>query len=120
MREIKFRAWDEERKRFMPTHIMINNLCSDDEDRLICGTYRENGDWYQPVLLQYTGLEYLREELYEGDILRLDNGKNYEVKYIHGGFWCGDFPLYKLVYQNRITKIGDIYENPELLETSCN
>jgi len=64
MREIKFRAWDKD------LHKMYNKwTVIPDDDR-------------SHILMQYTGLKDKNgKEIYEGDIVKHKNGKNYEVKF---------------------------------------
>jgi len=115
MRKIKFRAWDNKKK------IMI---IQDNTDRIDkCLTYYELNKSVE--LMQYTGLKDKNgKEIYEGDILQFDakewgdNKTNlFQVKWcLESGEWdtgggtnqeCKDFKKI----------IGNIYENPELLES---
>lgn len=114
MREIKFRAWD-----------LVNVV----EDVSIDGKYwfKENngqrGGYYDVQvypLMQYTGLKDKNDkEIYEGDILT----NNQVVEFLEDlGGW------YAMPYRMRLDRywlkeegggmevIGNIYENPELLE----
>jgi hypothetical protein len=91
MKELKFRTWDKYHKVFLihsDIHVFIQ---------------------------QYTGIKDAKgNEVYEGDILQDDDGfidlvKYNEEGYYHAGDWDGsDFKYCKV--------IGNIYENPELLE----
>lgn len=112
MREIKFKYYFENTRSGGICSIVYTLL--DIENGSPVEDIDENVELRLIKRVQHTGLEYLREELYEGDILELE-GKDYPIKYIHGCFWCADFPLYKLVYSNRIRTVGNIYENKELL-----
>lgn len=88
-------------------------------------------DWKDAVLMQYTGLKDKNgKEIYEGDVLGY--GDTYEVvwnetdKFVEGTGWC-----VKRIELNKYGKhdyshlwsmttlpevIGNIYENPELLQ----
>jgi len=120
MREIKFRAWSEKEKQFVDDFLI---------DRLGNGYKTNNfelwGDDMGIVISQYTGLkDKNRKEIYEGDIVKI---LGYEaigyVYYKKCGFWIQEI---KTAVDNDTTwsgtmgekVIGNIYENPELLEQS--
>jgi len=137
-REIKFRAWDKELKFMVdPAKYFVEmdgsvwfNL-GEDEDNLIEQTFKLE-------LMQYTGLKDKNgTEIYEGDIIRLENGESGAVEYGECGctaddnFCGGDaigFHVMKEILGNsqpwsdnatdskRIEIIGNMYESPELLE----
>ena len=70
------------------------------------------------ILLQYTGLKDKNDvEIYEGDIVRIKNNHGYFIKksvaWNNGNRWQG-FRVGK--GDREIEVIGNIYENPELLE----
>lgn len=74
-------------------------------------------------LMQYTGLKDKNgREIYEGDIVRIGDELVEEVKWIAEGDWLADKqPMVGFVSHGTIYKgspvevIGNIYENPELL-----
>ena len=73
------------------------------------------------ILMQYTGYKDMKgREVYEGDIVRYYDDR-YEVKWIWAGFYLRsiqDDGFDELATtENFIEVIGNIYENPELLET---
>jgi hypothetical protein len=122
MRELKFRAWDKYHKIFRSnSHIHV--FIQDFENNTIfkmnhADNYNNKDRDYNNdriIIQQYTGIKDANSnEVYEGDILQDDDGyidivKYHEEGYYHAGDWDGgDFTYCKV--------IGNIYENPELLE----
>ena len=136
-REIKFRVWDKLRKT-MCSHEDINIWDRFMKDDMI--------NQYAP-LMQYTGLKDKNgKEIYEGDIIKFSN----HVDEVYEEIGVVDFDLsecgYKATYKTRefnnimgyygrtnciylinnkeyeceYEVIGNIYENPELLEEVFN
>ena len=135
MKEIKFRAWDKEKKEMIYQdkktcfHIADGFVGIDNNDN-----YREwswNGG-YNCELMQYTGQkDKNKKEIFDGDILGWKDEK-LEVVKGHNGFdlasslfkyphqtWkekptCGTINMTGYTSKSKI--IGNIYENPELLD----
>ena len=119
MREIKFRAWDKINKD------MFNVESINFQERKVYRdivSYREFNDI---ELMQYTGLkDKNNKEIYEGDILFESFGERYyKVVFENGSFRAefeGDFEEHSFdlidVVLHRCEIIGNIYENPELME----
>ena len=118
MREIKFRAWDKENKRML--YVSDINFCGEeisayDREEYIGFNYIE--------LMQFTGRQDINgKEVYEGDIVKCFD--NYYKMYYIG---VVDFADCSFVIKNdactyyrwqdyRVEIVGNIYENPELLE----
>ncbi len=131
MREIKFRAWDKEKKRmyadvgifpFPWNERTQNNSWSFSADGTTVNPYHEN-----IALMQSTGLKDKNDsEIYEGDILGLDGGGElllFPVEYEDGcfGIRTNAKDLAELKYYIDMSfvdmeVVGNIHENPELLE----
>jgi hypothetical protein len=114
MREIKYRQaiWDEVQRfdywyywGFIGGQFIVPEYNNGD-----------NGEWS----CQYTGLKDKNDkEIYEGDILEYDELKKYYEVMRHNGAYLVKGLFEKGIYYplNTLGKvIGNIYENPELLE----
>ena len=125
MREIKFRAWHKEKKimgEVLGIDILHKEMFFSNED-VDC---YEHTDFKDIELMQYTGLkDKNNKEIYEGDIFHIGSKKILYVvewidcglkgKQIRNGSWIGlDF------WKKDIEILGNIYENPELMEERIN
>ena len=139
MREIKFRAWDKEEQEMLDWDKFFNLD--------IAQVFESKGSW-GVYPMQYTGLKDKNGvEIYEGDIDQAENGdKSVIVFLLKAGTYCvmpmdiylnndyqneaffPDFIYgfgYDLFFDNctpekYLNIIGNIYENPKLLEeTEC-
>lgn len=129
MREIKFRAWDKEEEKMVPAiHIFINGtgVVWENQREGFEGTddLNSTNKW---EIMQFTGLEdVLGNDLYEGDICRDEDGLG--VIYWDKDCWMYGFVLFDSSYKSDgymlremaddCEVIGNIYENPELLEVA--
>lgn len=132
MREIKFRAWNIETREMednfeidsegVPYEVEDNGACGDPE---CCGSYQEwiveHTAWR---MMQYTGLRDSKGvEIYEGDIVKNIIRNRFgpfaiEFKELFDneqGFSLGTGFDTKGNSGNELEVIGNIYENPELL-----
>ncbi len=127
MREIKFRVWDKKERKFrLPFEFAI------DGDGVLVSF---EGDYWRNVtdkdryeISFYTGLKDKNgKEIYEGDIVKLDEFQIYLVEwdeeragwfpFAHGD-GCGCCEI-NTVHNSKLTEvIGNVYENPELSEIS--
>ena len=122
MREIKFRIWNVYEEE------MLDDVCcfTDDFTDMLNGFF----DYYQNVVdddeklifMQYTGLrDKNHKEIYEGDIVEIDTGAIGKVVFDEEcAYFCiitktGIF-LFEDIPLEGIKVIGNIFENPELLE----
>jgi len=139
MREIIFRAWDKELKRFLPiseTAIMLNGELF----KLISFT-KTSIEQTPVVVQQYTGLKDKNgKEIYEGDIIKISAAskglmmKTFRVVFLKGAFGFqiigsdsyGDYSSfanyadrtiengYNADLSNYLEVIGNVHETPEL------
>lgn len=132
-REIKFRAWLKEDKKMVNVETMdftdksIQHLKKSE----INNAYILRRESFDDVeLMQYTGLtDKNGTEIYEGDIIKykfpydrrlihispvkfLETETSFGIKDRYGN----EIPLYRITTGNFFEVIGNIYENPELLE----
>jgi len=141
MREIKFRAWDKEKKKMFN----VLGMKWDPDGKFICGNDEWNGPevWCPPesiskIIMQYTGLKDKNgKEIYEGDVVKVHSGHDaigadfgiskYRVQWREGGA-CLDMMHEDYLESERqigmtfdnggvksIEIIGNIHQNPELL-----
>lgn len=125
MREFKFRAWDKGNSLMCEVEQITF-----DENREITFLAVWNEEYglqeAEPIthfeLMQYTGLrDKDGKEIYEGDIVRSNYGNLVKVVFTKGSFKIASLVspnrnLCLLEYPQFVKVIGNIYENPELLE----
>ena len=140
-KEIKFRAWSKEYKKIGKVesidfgdktiafdyefykNIYQRNYHSEFEEITLMlndAIYKDCFfDFEEVELMQYTGLKDTEDvEIYEGDIVKFHN-KSYEIKWMFSGFYLHDPKggFIELAECDECCEIvGNIYENPELLE----
>ena len=111
MREIKFRAWNKDEKKWCQVLIRENGLVANPN---------EHNTWKSiPILMQLTGLlDKNGKEIYEGDIVlcshRPTGIKKAEVVFENGCFIVNGFYI-DAVWSEPLEVVGNIYENPELI-----
>lgn len=125
MRAIKFRAFLKDTNEM----VKVGAMDWDAEGNLLCLNYPKGKDYFgyedDIALMQYTGFKDKNgKEIYEGDIVEYF-GELCKVCWILSGFYVrqinsgGVFEFNDLSTDEISMKVvGNIYENPELLESS--
>ena len=135
MREIKFRIFDNSEKKFLIKNEKVSRGIFKDKVSEIVDFENNSVQINNPederyIFLQYTGMKDINDkEIYEGDIVKVPHFLHDErikingvVKYVNNRaefvidledieetFYCCN-------QSERIEVVGNIYENPELLE----
>lgn len=127
MREVEYRAWDKELKR-MCNVVQLGRkdiiVESDEEDEISGYLSRDRF-----ILLQYTGLkdkngkkiyesDIVKNEFYEfkGEVIYRSSECCYYIKSIENGIDNPTFFSLGGFNSKLISKLGNVYDNPELLE----
>lgn len=120
MREIKFRAYIKEVEEirevgyinFWKKNILYPNK--------FCEEYYLDADFDDIELMQYSGLKDMKgKEIYEGDILFESFSEEYFKVVFENGSFRAEVDEYSLDledYAHICEVVGNIYENPELME----
>ena len=108
MKEIKFRAWNIATKTMIDLKKVTPFALDMDTD----GLFIPFSDGL--ILMQYIGLKDKEgREIYEGDIIRNEDRGIQLIEFIPP---CFRSKLYPTLYHRDWEVMGNIYENPELLE----
>ena len=131
MRDIKFRAWGNRQNKYLnPDDVSIRAdgfITIFNVDGKHSRAVQPPGDLLSPwfIIEQYTGLkDKTGTEIYEGDIVKVEgDGEIYRVEWIYSGFGLEpryNSPHYPVLgnveLRRKIEVIGNIHENPGLLE----
>lgn len=138
MREIKFRVWDKALKYMHICGENVHDSCYYDENNNFYYYNLQNGEgsseYGDYILMQYTGLHDKNgKEIYEGDIIQhlywdCDETDYYKVEWdneilgfvfkstINNSYLALDDTYSDDTGEYEIVVIGNIYDNPELLE----
>ncbi len=114
-REIKFRVWDKEHNKMLPTFTLLEAIIRHSSPEMaIC------------EFMQYTELKDKNgKEIYEGDVVVYEfNNRTYRIEFLNGEFLLRrkfknieNKVFDEVDYGKEIEIIGNIYENPELLNS---
>lgn len=143
MKEIKFRAWNNQAEKMIYSDEVYPRGMYKFEFDILSGfdfklmkmvdrynvTDDEGNDTYQEVfkaveadIMQYIELKDVNgKEVYVGDILRDEEGFKWEVMHLNDGMFkisCDDLMAVESAYPRVVLceVLGNIYESPELLE----
>jgi len=106
MREIKFRAWNNETQKYVtvkPSNSIEANVSLDFETNYLT-------HWYQLILEQFTGLQDKNNvDIYEGDLIT-DGRFTDEVKFENGCFCWGGGVDWGMIEPRFVEIVGNIHE----------
>lgn len=123
MREIKFKAVRYDDGDLTKIHDDVTGI-DYDEDFSVHNARLEDGDWVLNIIpLQFTGhLDKRDKEIYEDDLVADEYGRIYQVVF-KGDCWrCEPKPFRgrrNRWISNFLEIIGNVHENPELLEENA-
>lgn len=125
MRELNFKVWDEEEKKFLERNSYLLYFDNTGDDVFEHETHRQLSDY---KIMQYTGLKDKNGvEIYEGDLVRIQCLKVNEDEYIdrkviyndgEGMYVAGGYILGRI--NHRVKVVGNKYEDSEFLEGDNN
>ena len=137
MRDIKFRCWDTENKEMLEVQELDYEDSYNGQPMIRTTMYSDYFDTEDMILMQYVGLKDKNgKEIYEGDIVKVKLYKGEEEKYFVGkveyfgssfivdadndsDYHVYDLDGFGIDYRYNLEDcevIGNIYDNPELLE----
>jgi hypothetical protein len=122
IRDIKFRAFIKSLKWIVPV-VMIDFAYNTVEVDLSYDGGTSEYDFDEVELMEFMGL-HNGKEIYEGDIVSGINRISgdevpQKVTFLNGCFMFGNWNAHEYFNKHQfITVIGNIYDNPELLEVS--
>lgn len=128
MREIKFRFWSGTKMFYDVENVLECLKQQISFDNKIHGLVRYNHVGNGGAFLQFTGFQDVTgENIYEGDIMELDKSIYY-ISFNNGSFCMTQkytnsiynftFSEFDVEEKKKIKIIGNIYENPDLIEAS--
>ena len=117
MREIKFRVWDSKHNRMLHLGTVVDMCYKADEGTINIKDWDDMISIDRIELMQYTGLKDKNgEEIYEGDIVKTPYGKGQIFERLCCWFVNLQKELGYFTIDEPIEILGNIHENPELLE----
>jgi len=97
MREIKFRAWDKNKKKWVSRNNWLGGALSPNIDFISkCSVWKG----WDIEIMQYTGLKIKNIEVYEGDLIKVRKDYIYEVKFKNGAFYLYHYNKYVGLEEN--------------------
>lgn len=126
-RIIKFRAWNPDNGYMEYEPIALWSDYTFSNGKLVTVHGPDGEEWTEPShhsLMQFIGLHSQNgEEVYEGDVVKNERGEVGQIVFNNGSFVSQYLPPHNWDVMepcdgllDRQTVIGNIYENPELME----